>query len=71
MLRRSVLILAFVITLPMLWAALVTGSASLESVGIRFLIAIPVAAILLAIVRWATRSPKPPADEAKTDHSAA
>jgi hypothetical protein len=56
-----VLIVAFLICVPILWSALVDGSVSLESAGIRFRIALPVAAVLVGLVRLATRAP-----EAKT-----
>ncbi len=59
MFRRSVLIVAFVICIPILWSALVDGSVSLEAVGIRFLIALPVAAVLVGLVRLAARDQKP------------
>lgn len=57
MLKRSVLIVAFVICIPIIWSALVDQSVSLESAGIRFLIALPVAAILVGLVRFAMRTP--------------
>lgn len=61
MFRRSVLIVAFVFCAPVLWSALVDGSITLESAGIRFLIALPVAAVLVALVRAASthREPDP------------
>lgn len=75
MFRRSVLIVAFLICVPILWSALVDGSVSLESAGIRFLIALPVAAVLVGLVRLATRAPEAKtgaADDAAHDrHSAA
>lgn len=55
MFRRSVLIVAFIICLPVLWDALVEQSVTLDAAGIRFLIALPVAAILVGVVRLATR----------------
>jgi len=67
MFRRSVLIVAFVICIPILWSALVDGSVSLEAVGIRFLIALPVAAVLVGLVRLATRAPAPDASETDAD----
>lgn len=63
MFRRSVLIVAFVICLPVLWGALVEKSITLDAAGIRFLIALPVAAILVGVVRLATR-PSPANDHA-------
>jgi hypothetical protein len=70
-----VLIVAFLICVPILWSALVDGSVSLESAGTRFLIALPVAAVLVGLVRLATRAPEAKtgaADDAAHDrHSAA
>lgn len=63
MFRRSVLIVAFVICLPVLWEALVDQSVTLDAAGIRFLIALPVAAILVGVVRLAAR----PARDDKDD----
>lgn len=67
MFRRSVLILAFLICVPVLWSALVDGSVTLESAGIRFLIALPVAAALLALVRFAATH-RAPADDEHDSH---
>lgn len=66
MFRRSVLIVAFVICLPVLWGALVDQSVTLDAAGIRFLIALPVAAILVGIVRLAFR-PAPAAPDVPAD----
>ena len=57
MFRRSVLIAAFLFCVPVLWSALVDQTMTWESVGVRFLIALPVAAVLLALVRLAAREP--------------
>lgn len=54
MFRRSVLIVAFLFSAPVLWSALVDGTVTVESAGIRFLIALPVAAVLVALVRVAS-----------------
>lgn len=70
MFRRSVLIVAFLICVPVLWSALVDQSVSLEAAGIRFLIALPVAAVLVGLVRLATRAPEPSPDPADTDTAA-
>ena len=40
---------------PALWRALILHTGSIEDAGIRFLIALPVAAVLLALVRAAAR----------------
>lgn len=72
MFRRSVLIVAFVMSLPVLWAALVDESVSLETAGLRFLIALPVAAILVALVRWAaTPAAEPDSQEPVDENDAA
>lgn len=59
MFRRSVLIVAFVFCVPILWSAFVDQSVSLETAGIRFVIAVPVAAALVGLVRLAARTPEP------------
>lgn len=71
MFRRSVLIVAFLICTPILWSALVDGSVSLEAAGIRFLIALPVAAVLLGLVRLATHRSEssPGGDDPAERHS--
>ena len=55
MFRGSVLLVAFVFSAPVLWRALVTQSVGLDTAVIRFLIAIPVAALLVGGVRLAGR----------------
>jgi hypothetical protein len=55
MFRGSVLLLAFLFSAPVLWRALVTQSVALDVAVIRFLIAIPIAAILVSGVRTAGR----------------
>jgi hypothetical protein len=57
-LRGSVLICALVFSAPTLWQAFVTEHISVDTALIRFLIAIPVAAALLAIVRAAAKPPE-------------
>lgn len=70
MFRRSVLIVAFLICAPVLWGALVDGSVTLESAGIRFLIALPVAAILVGLVRHAsTHRASADADDPAEQHT--
>lgn len=53
MLRGSVLALALLISSPIVWKALVDGTVSLETALIRFLVAVPVAALLLSLLRLA------------------
>lgn len=67
MFRRSVLIIAFIICIPILWAALVEESVPLEDAGIRYLIAVPVAALLLGLVRLAARTSEPESDSDSSD----
>lgn len=55
MFRRSVLICALVFCAPLLWSALMSEHVPLTTVGLRFLIAIPVAAALVALVRFAAK----------------
>jgi hypothetical protein len=54
MLRGSVLLVALLISAPVVWQALVDQTVDVESAVIRFLIAVPVAAVLLAMVRSAS-----------------
>ena len=54
MFRRSVLIIALLFCLPTLWEALIPQTTTWEDVGIRFLIALPVAGILVSLVRFAS-----------------
>lgn len=51
MLRTPVLGLALVLSTPALWSAFVTGSMSLQTAMIRFLIAIPIAAAMLCVLQ--------------------
>jgi hypothetical protein len=55
MFRGSVLVCALLFSAPTLWQALVDQSISVEAAVVRFLIAIPVAAVLLGLVRMAMR----------------
>ena len=53
--RLPVLLLALTLSLPALWSAFVSGSMSLETALIRFLIAIPIAAIMAFAFRSVLR----------------
>lgn len=55
MFRGSVLVCALLFSAPTLWTALVDQTVSVDAALVRFLIAIPVAAILLGLVRSAMR----------------
>jgi MFS-type transporter involved in bile tolerance (Atg22 family) len=55
MFRRSVLICAVLFCAPVLWSALVDQTVSLETAGIHFLIALPMAGVLIWLVRVAAR----------------
>lgn len=57
MFRGSVLLLALLFAAPSLWGALVEQTVSVDAALIRFLIAVPVAAALLGLVRLAMRKP--------------
>ncbi len=57
MLRPSTLALALLISSPILWQALVDGTVSVDTALIRFLIALPVAGVLLGLLRLAARRP--------------
>lgn len=56
MFKPSVLLLALTLTSPALWSALVTGSMSVTTALLRFLIAVPVAAGMLVLLRMVTAS---------------
>ena len=55
MFRLPVLLLALALSSPALWSALVTGSMSLETAIIRFLIAMPIAAFMAMVFRAVMR----------------
>jgi hypothetical protein len=54
MLRPSVLGLAVLLSVPALWSAFAMGSMGITTALIRFLIAEPVAALMLALLRMVT-----------------
>jgi membrane protein implicated in regulation of membrane protease activity len=54
MLRPSVLGLAILLSTPALWSAFAAGSMGITTALIRFLIAVPVAALMLALLRMVT-----------------
>jgi hypothetical protein len=54
MLRPSVLGLAVLLSLPALWSAFAAGSMGITTALIRFLIAVPVAAVMLWLLRMVT-----------------
>ena len=66
MFRGSVLLCALLFSAPTLWQALVDQTVSVENALVRFLIAVPVAGLLLGLVRTAMhkqpvrRVPQPP-----------
>lgn len=51
MFRPSVLVLALVLSSTAFWSVLVSGSMSLTTALIRFLIAVPVAALMMLLFR--------------------
>jgi hypothetical protein len=53
MFRGSVLLCALLFSAPTLWQALVDQTTSVETAAIHFLVAVPVAAVLIALVRLA------------------
>jgi hypothetical protein len=55
MFRGSVLACALLFTAPIWWQAVVDQSVSVQTAVVRFLIAVPVAAVLLALVRAAAK----------------
>ena len=56
MLRPAVLGLAVLLSTPALWAAFAAGSMDITAALIRFLIAVPVAALMLTLLRTVTAS---------------
>lgn len=54
MLRPAVLGLAVLLSTPALWAAFAAGSMGVTTALIRFLIAVPVAALMLALLQMVT-----------------
>lgn len=60
MLRGSVLLCALVFSAPTVWQALIAQTVSPERAAVRFLIAVPVAAVLLGLVRLAMSRGRPP-----------
>ena len=61
MFRGSVLLVALLFSAPVLWQALVSQTVALDTAVLRFFIAVPVAALLLAGVRFAGRRRGPDA----------
>lgn len=55
MLRWSVLALALLVSAPTLWEGFVTQTIPVDDVLVRFLITVPIVALLLAFVRSASR----------------
>lgn len=55
MLRGSVLLAALLFSAPTFWQAFVRQDISIDTAIVRFLIALPVAAVLIGAVRVATR----------------
>lgn len=69
MIRPAVLVLATLMAGPAIWSALVTQTLDVQSALLRFLIAVPIAAVMLALLRIIVESyrrphflAKPPTD---------
>jgi K+-sensing histidine kinase KdpD len=56
MLRWSTIALALMLSAPTLWQALVDQTVPVDTAVLRFLLAVPIAAILLGLVRAAAGS---------------
>lgn len=56
MLRWSTIVLALLLSAPTLWKALVEQTLPIDTAVLRFLLAVPIAAILLGLVRAASGS---------------
>jgi hypothetical protein len=52
MFRMPVLLLAVVLSSPALWSAFATGTMSIEAALLRLLIAFPLSAVMLTILRF-------------------
>jgi small neutral amino acid transporter SnatA (MarC family) len=59
MFRASVLSLAVLLSAPTIWAALGAQTISVQTALMRFLITVPIAAVLLALVRTAGKRNRP------------
>ncbi|MEO6700011.1 MAG: hypothetical protein ABI140_20430 [Jatrophihabitantaceae bacterium] len=72
MFRPSVLLLALVLSGSTLWSAFMDGSMSVTTALIRFLIAVPVAALMMHLFTLVTASyhPKPAASQQRTPQAA-
>jgi hypothetical protein len=62
--KASVLLLALVLCIPALWSATVTGHMSMTTALIRYLIAMPAAAIMIGAFRLVTGGYGPSAAKA-------
>jgi hypothetical protein len=70
--RYSTLLVAAAIASPALWAAFVTHEMDVTTALLRFLVAVPIAAILLAVLDAVTkgygrRDPVPPPDRVQAE----
>lgn len=63
MFRGSVLLVALLFSAPVLWQALVTQSIGMDTAVVRFLLAVPVAGLLVGGVRMAGSRRRAPDDE--------
>lgn len=59
MLRWSVLLGALLVTAPTIWAAFGAQTISVSSALVHYLVAVPIVAVLLALVRLAARPAAP------------
>ena len=59
MFRGSVLALALIFSAPTIWQALADQTISVQAALVRFLIAVPIAAVLLGLVRASMRRTQP------------
>jgi hypothetical protein len=70
MFRGSVLACAALFCLPSIWQAVITQNITVETAMVRFLVAVPVCAALLALVRLAMRRPESHLDAVAQNDSA-
>jgi hypothetical protein len=68
MLRGSVLLVAVLFSAPVLWQALVDQSVGIDTAIVRFLLAVPVAALLVGGVRMAANRHPSDAEQRNSTH---
>jgi hypothetical protein len=70
MLRKCVIVAALIFNAPIIWQALGPQTVDVDQAAIRFLLTIPVAAVLLGFLRAATMTPPEPPPSAPVPSNA-